>query len=109
MEPADVEALLARLDGKRDEVIALTQDLVRVPTGHLDGPVAARAGRCFAVGVARRAAVAGGQLSRAFSIPTGATARSRRRPATRWSGRPGRRLRAVPGRARGGAEPVGPG
>ena len=66
-------------------------------------------GRCFAVGVARRAAVAGGQLSRAFSIPTGATARSRRRPATRWSGRPGRRLRAVPGRARGGAEPVGPG
>jgi succinyl-diaminopimelate desuccinylase len=32
MESANVEGLLARLEGKRDEVVALTQALVRVPT-----------------------------------------------------------------------------
>ena len=32
MESANVDGLLARLEGKREEMVALTQDLVRVPT-----------------------------------------------------------------------------
>ena len=32
MKSTDTDALLARIDSRQDELIALTQDLVRIPT-----------------------------------------------------------------------------
>src|SRR3712207_3013506 len=104
MELADVEGLLARLEGKRDEKIALTQALVRVPTVNPPGDAYDACAELVGERLRRR------WFDVLYVRGEGAPGDSERHPrvnvvARRESGRPGRSVRCSDARPSSSARP----